>query len=420
MAETTEQRVNRLMQSETIAGFLEKNIDATNKTRNAIEYLVEEHDNPSDQEILRTVWRFKKPLLKEKITAFCSYKEKDKAIAVKLDELFRQWSADKLQINHMATFAVGKKWRNQIKKDIPGSDWFLLLMPGAEEERDWPLFEAGYFRPGGPTLSRRLVCLHHPDTEVTEALGDHQSIPAESEKVMAFLNQLLILPNWIPGLPAVNPALKDKLPEMAQGIIDLIKPPMEHRRCCGPHMRINFDEIKELDGWALLSSGIVKEANDDCKELFDVARDLSVMPPELRRWFKDVDGVGQDRGWVAALAGAVRAVGQEKRRVPAINTVLPLPEGRYVQPRICAVTRRKDGSLGTIDLLFLEAPSPKDNSYMSPEFSALATTMQFAVEFRSILEKSANRRPGRENMKDFASALRAIEYRAATDDDESL
>jgi hypothetical protein len=79
------------------------------------------------------------------------------------------------------------------------------------------------------------------------------------------------------------------------------------------------------------------------------------------------------------------------------------------------VTRRKDGSLGTIDFLFLEASSPKDNSYMSPEFSALATTMQFAVEFRSILEKSANRRPGRENMKNFASALRAIEYRAATD-----
>jgi protein kinase/serine/threonine-protein kinase len=412
MPETTTQRIDHLMETESVKDLLAENARAKKRIENAIEYLLAENDNSTDEDILWTVKRFREPLLTERVTAFCSYKKKDEPIASKLETLFSQWTSGRLEMKRMGTFKVGEEWREQIKKDIPSSDWFLLLMPGPEEDRDWPLFEAGYFRPGGRTLSRHFVCLHHPDTEVTDALGDHQSVPAELDKVRSFLEQLLIEPNWIPGLPAINPSCANELTSMAQTIVNLIRPPSQRRRCCPPHMRIDFSDIKDLSGWALLASGKVRDANYECRELFDV--DPSIKEPDLKFWLRDVEGVGRDERWVVALADAVLAVGEEKRRVPALNMVLELPEGRFVQPMICAVTRRKDGSLEILDFLFLETPPPQDHSLMSPEFSALATIMEFAVEFRSILEKSASQRIGRENMKDFDSALRNLEYIAAS------
>lgn len=409
MSETTNKRIEHLMETKYVKELIAENAMARERIENAIKYLIEKH-KPSDEDILRTLWRFRNPLLTEKFTAFCSYKTKDKPIAQKIETLFSQWTANKMLMKHMAGFRTGEDWRKQIS-EIPNADWFLLLMPGPEEDRDWPLFEAGYFRPGGRTLSRRLVCLHHPDNEVTNVLGDHQSVPAELDKVERFLSELLVEPNWIPGLPPVNPSYAIELTGMAQKIVDLIKPPLERRRCCGPHMGIDFGPIKHLSGWALLASGKVMDANYECKELFDV--DPSVKEHDLKFWLRDVEGVGRDEGWVVELADAVLAVGEEKRRVPALKTVLALPEGRFVQPKICAVTRRKDGSLETVDFLFFDTPPPQDHSLMSPEFSALATIMEFTVEFRSILEKSASQRVGRKNTKDFDSALRNLEYMAA-------
>jgi TolB-like protein/Tfp pilus assembly protein PilF len=410
MSETTTQRIERLMKDETVQDLLAENARAKKRIENAIEYLIKKH-KPADKDILRTLWRFREPILEERITAFCSYKKKDESIARELEILFSKWTSGRMQMKHMEKFRTGEDWRKQIR-EIPNADWFLLLMPGPEADRDWPLFEAGYFRPGGPTLSRRLVCLHHPDNEVTDVLGDHQSVPAELNKVERFLKELLIEPNWIPGLPPVNPVYeKEELTSMAQEIVNLIRPPSNDRRCCGAHMRIDFENIKGLSGWELLAKGNVRDVNDDFKELFGFARD-PIKETDLQFWLQDVEGVGRDEGWVMELAEAVREVAG-KRSVPQLNSVLAMPEGRFVQPKICAVTRKKDDSLETIDFLFLKTPPPQDHSPMSPEFSTMATILEFTVEFRSILEKSASQRLGRKNIKDFESALEKLESTAA-------
>ena len=206
MPETTTKRIERLMKTKSIKDMLTENARSKKQIENAIEYLITEHQatQPGDEEILWTVERLREPLLTGNVTAFCSYKTKDKPVALKLEALFSKWSGHKLRMIHMAQFPSGKEWRKKIK-EIPSADWFLLLMPEPEADRDWPLFEAGYFRPGGRTLSRRLVCLHHPDNEVTDTLVDHQSVPAETEMVEKFLKELLVEPNWIPGLPAISP-----------------------------------------------------------------------------------------------------------------------------------------------------------------------------------------------------------------------
>ena len=77
----------------------------------------------------------------------------------------------------MAVLQVGRDWRAQIEATIPQCDWFLLLLP-TPGERDWVLYEAGYFS-RGQGLAGRLVCLHHPDNEVSNALGARQSVSAE-------------------------------------------------------------------------------------------------------------------------------------------------------------------------------------------------------------------------------------------------
>ncbi len=344
-------RVDRLMEIEPIASFLVQNIAVTGRTRNAIEFLIEMHgEEVSDEDILKTVGRLLKPLRDERITAFFSYKYKDQKIAEQLDEWFRDWSGQKLQMNHMATLDVGTKWREQIEKDIPASDWFLLLMPGPEVERDWQLYEAGYFR-GSGGLGKRLVCLHHPDKEVTDALGLHQSVPADRESVERFVERFLVdlflKPNWIPGFPPVNPDFATHLSDRARFIAELIRPPSLGRRFLGPYMQVEFTDASAVRGWPQLAAARVKHANADCRRLLGFTQ--GAQPMLLGEWLGQVRGAGRDEGWVRELTTAVQALAYG--RVPSKDTVFSLPEGR-INVRIFAQTRRTDGTLQAVDVLF--------------------------------------------------------------------
>ena len=117
------------------------------------------------------------------------------------------------------------------------------------------LYEAGYFS-RGQGLAGRLVCLHHPDNKVSDALTVLQSVPAEVGPVRAFLEALFRRSNWIPGMPALNPDL-NQLDDKAAEIVELIKPPTGPgvKFCCGPHMEVAFEDASAVRGWEQLQRG---------------------------------------------------------------------------------------------------------------------------------------------------------------------
>ena len=154
-----------------------------NQAEQAADWLVEQHPHREVDEMLVSALRDWLPRLKNwilggKVSVFFSYKAEDAPIAEAIGQQLENWSARRLRIRHMAVLQVGRDWRAQIEATIPQCDWFLLLLPTSRDQRDWLLYEAGYFS-RGQGLAGRLVCLHHPDNEVSNALGSRQSVPAE-------------------------------------------------------------------------------------------------------------------------------------------------------------------------------------------------------------------------------------------------
>ena len=410
---------------ERVAGDIDSNDPGVRRSlrrqvEQAAEWLVKNHPHCEwPDETLVTLLRLLLPRLKgwitgRKVNAFFSYKAKHEPIASEVARKLEIWSAGKLKINHMADLAsqVGRDWRAKIEAIIRQCDWFLLLLPIPGDERDWVLYEAGYFSGCQALAGRlgRLVCLHHPDTEVSDALGARESVPAEVGPVRAFLEALFKSPNWIPGLPPLNPGL-NQLDDKATEIVALIKSPTgpSVKLCCGPHMEVTFEDASAVTGWEQLERGSVIASNEDCRRLFG----LEVYKPLFGDWVREVLEGDQDREWITQLACAVQAIG-EGRQVPPIDASFRLADGRRVRPRICAVRRRKmDQSVESIDILFFDAELPIVTVSMKPELAALAITLEYVVRYRhQLLEPFADRKLELKDVEDFQNRQTALFHRA--------
>ena len=303
--------VGSLMRDKRVADYIESNSNGsarralTRQAEQAAEWLLKEHRYESDEMLVTTLRGLLPSLLAGKVNVFFSYKAKDREMARTIGRKLERWSAGKLKINHMADLGVdqvGRDWRAKIEATIPQCDWFLLLLPTPGGERDWVLYEAGYFS-RGQGLAGRLVCLHHPDNKVSDALGALQSVPAEVGPVRDFLEALFRHPNWIPGMPALNPDLNE-LDDKAAEIVALIKPPtgLGVKFCCGPHMEVAFEDASAVRGWEQLKSGRVADGNDDCMRLFG----LQVPMPLFGDWVGEMPEGEQDREWITQLAAQCR------------------------------------------------------------------------------------------------------------------
>ena len=383
----------------------------------AANWLVKEHPREADEMLVSTlrdwlprlrIWLFPPP--DGRVNVFFSYKKKDESIADTIARQLETWSAKKLWIRRMAVLQVGHDWRAQIETMISQCDWLLLLLPPPEDQRDWVLYEAGYFS-RGRGLGGRLVCLHHPDIEVSNALGALQSVPAEVGPVRAFLEELFCLPNFLPGLAEINSGLSNKLDSMAQEIVDQIKPPGQSVKfCCGPHMGVDFADASAVRGWEQLS--VTADSNPECKLLFGL--DPEVNKPSFGDWVRMLpEG---EREWITQLVDAVRAVG-EGRVMRPINAPFCAPSGCRVQPRICAVRRSKtDRSVKGFDILFSKAEPPPPTATMPPELAALAITLDFAVRYRyQVLELFADRKLELGDVVDFQNHRLALLQQALDD-----
>jgi len=408
-------RVARLMSDQRIADVIAKNTAVEPQVREACEWLVKQHDGVSDKTLLTALDRVLPALLAGSLRVFFSYKAKDKQIARQIASKLESWSAGKLKVKHMYDLQIeepGRDWREKLERMIPQCDWFLLLLPSPGDDRDWVHFEAGYFF-RGQGLTGRLICLHHPDNKVADALDALESVPAEAGSVQAFLEGLFHKPNWIPGMPPLNEYL-DHPDVKAREIVELIQPPVgpAERSWCGPHMEVAFEDASAVRGWEQLSLGHVIESNRDCMRLFrlDVTRRL------FGDWVKAVAGAGQDEGWVMEFAGAVQAAG-EGRQVPAIRATFGLDDQSRVRPQICALRRRKsDGRLEAVDILFNEIGLPPETTLMPPELAALAITLQYAVRFRyQVLEHYVGRELVGKDVLAFNRAVTTLMRETARD-----
>jgi hypothetical protein len=375
-----------ILKDPVIRGFLQTHEGAAEDITRAAKELADRDDAiPALRKLLPA-------LSKGKLPIFFSYKGKDEAAAVRIVNLLRKWSARKLRITYQADFTeqiVGKEWRKWIHDSIDKANWFILLLPDPSDDWDWCLFETGLFE-AKQLSGDRLICIHHPKTDVPDQITVYQAVAAEPERVKAFLKMLYTEPNAIPGFPAINDALEPRdIANIAQEIVDAILPPRKGRfhQIFEPWVAIRTDRACEFKSKDDLDSAIVEDANDEALRLFDFG-----VPPQT--WGELWSGLpkgtaGEDNGWREELFHVIRRIASGRRFDP-IQTVFQTKFGKMYRPVVHGIDRFGDrvGPIEKYHITFTEDVRAVDRSGMPGNLYDFATVMRFAFRFRwEILER---------------------------------
>jgi hypothetical protein len=386
-----------------IADWLRSNRGAEDRVRKAAAILAK---NPDALEALKKLL----PALSEKIIhVFFSYKHTNERSATEVVKLLRTYSADKLKISYGADFTAeiaGQDWRRKIKDEVCRANWFILLLPEQSDERDWCLYETGMFD-RLTTSGDRLICLHHPDSNIPDPIEGFQNVPASVEAVKEFLRMVYIEDNPIPGLPAINPVVQDQIPNLAKQIVDAIRPPPKELflQVYQPWVTLMVEGADQLKHKDDIDNAVLDSSNREALDLFGFT-DQPKTWGQLRRYMDEAQG---DSRWREELFHVIRKIGQGRKFFP-IQAVFQASDGRLYKPVLPAVDRDgKGGPIIRFHIIFAEDVAAIDSSEIPLELSRLATVLRFAFRFRwEVLEKFGAHAMTGDDVERLDNALRRI------------
>ena len=162
-----------------------------------------------------------------KLRVFLSYKRAQHAkVALLLRKSLQGLGGGKIEVFlDEVRIEPGQDWYNSIKKSLKRANCLVLLVPDNSDEREWPIFEAAFFV-GRMLPGERLICLHHPAVQIPRQLAVFQGDRADSAGVEKLLRRLLVEPNVVPGLNAINPDCEDFLEQHAKSVAEQFSGPV--------------------------------------------------------------------------------------------------------------------------------------------------------------------------------------------------
>jgi hypothetical protein len=126
-------------------------------------------------------------------TVFFSHRLKDKHVAHSIKQLLQRHTAN---VDYFVSEDIekGVNWRKTITAQLHHSRFLILLFTDPEEDWSWCLYETGFFdaltQLSDNTNTRRIHCLHHPDTGPPKPIADLQTVPATPEEIIKWLTGL--------------------------------------------------------------------------------------------------------------------------------------------------------------------------------------------------------------------------------------
>jgi hypothetical protein len=402
-----------LLNREDIKDYLATHQGASKAITKAAQYM--EKNKYSERQAYAALTKLLPALTDKVLHVFFSYKKKDEAAASKIVKVLRKYSAGKLRITYMADFAkdyVGKQWRDEILQAVDRANWFILLLPDPSEDWDWCLYETGLFE-RELTLADRLICLHHPNTEIPDPIKDYQAVSATIEAVGKFLKKIFVDDNPIPGLSAINKEIESEVPAIAREIVDAISPPTHgpERFRFEPWIKLKVENAAALQSRDDLDSAIVLNTNKEALDLFDRITRADTWG-ELREGIAEAGG---DSRWREELFHVIRKIANGRKFTP-IQAIFKASDGRIIRPIVFAIDRYgKGGSIYAYHINFVEEVGAIDATDIPQGVSSLVTLLSMAYRFRwEVLERFTRRELAEEDVDRVANALRRIEQDAAS------
>jgi TIR domain-containing protein len=131
-------------------------------------------------------------LSEDVFTVFISHKHDDHALAVEVKNAIEGLGSSGLIDCFVSGIDItaGMDWRREIRSVLARSHLLILLFTAPSKNWDWCLYETGLYTRFDMTGVGSVVCLFDAGQASPSPLADLQGVPAEIEKVCAFLDLL--------------------------------------------------------------------------------------------------------------------------------------------------------------------------------------------------------------------------------------
>jgi len=399
-------RVDELLGDSNIAEFLHTHQGAAAEIKAAADYLIKE--KASDP--VRALKKLLPSLSSNSVSIFFSYKKKDESAAKEVVGILRKLSAEKLKITYQAEFTndiAGKKWRDQIQKAVKEANWFILLLPDPSDDWDWCLYETGLFE-AQSSLGDRMICLHHPDTEVPNPIEGYHAVAATVPEVEKFLRMAMIEKNPIPGLSAINRAIEPDINGYAQSIVNAIRAPQKItiHEIFEPWVEIKIDGSANLSDWETIDQARIISANRAALTLFGFYQ----KPETWKELINEVIKIdSNDNRWRKELFHVIRRICTGRIFYP-VQAVFKIANDKIYRPVVCAIDRDgKHGPINAYHITFTEEVGTIDSVNIPHRLMSLVTVLRFTFRFRwEVLEKYKTGTMTEEDVERMDNAMRRI------------
>jgi hypothetical protein len=325
--------------------------DQSERLRDCVEGLSSQGPAETDTLVQATKKAF--DAITGKLRVFLSYKRaQHKEVAELLRECLEGFGGSKIDVFlDEVKIEAGQDWFNSIKKSLKSANCLVLLVPDDSDEREWPIFEAGFFA-GRMLPGERLICLHHPAVDMPRQLAAFQGYMADAAGVEKLLRRLLVEPQVVPGLGAINPNCGRLLSESARKVAEQFSGPVRLK----PRATMNYVTLE------LSRPGHFQNQQDllSCKVI--AARGLGDMffytgdvPRDLQTILGIRDGIlGRHDVWLTELTNCIREE-TAHRRAEMPFAKFSTPDGKQTfRPVLRQIEEDETGAAHRLEVTFGE------------------------------------------------------------------
>jgi hypothetical protein len=253
-----------------------------------------------------------------------------------------------------------------------------LVFTDPDEDWTWCLYETGFFdalRQADKTETRRLYCLHHPDTGPPKPIADLQTVPATSEEVIEWLTK------FFDQTQQTKTEFRDKteIPQLANEICGFFQ---SNRVPLYSAKSIILEVDRDLLGSPHdLPAGTTISGDDGLMlEVFGASTEKLDWASAKKRFEKFPNTSEANLNALREISQALCRISENNRMRPLQSTIFVEQGPKRYRPVISHAQELSTGRIGCDILLIEEVGGPLQN--VDKHLGALLTSIRIAVRIR--------------------------------------
>jgi hypothetical protein len=310
-------------------------------------------------------------------TVFFSHKLKDRHVAHSIKTLLTENTAN---VAYFVSEDIekGDNWHKAITEQLHNARFLVLVFTDPDEDWSWCLYETGFFDALArvdTTQTRRIFCLHHPNTGPPKPIAHLQPIPATKEEVATWLTYLFDATEQ----PKTYNRDKVQIPKLANEICGFFE---GGGRPLYSAKSVNL----EVDGRSLASpddlpdDSIIRGGLALMTELFGANTGTLDWFTAKKRFESFPNSREVNLNALKEISRSLYSISKNNRVVPLQSTIFVEQGPKRYRPVISRAKELSPGRISSEILLIEEVGGPLQN--VDKRLGALLTALRMALRIR--------------------------------------